>query len=115
MKPTPKEIEAMFEPTTKLLGRAIDTIRDCFPEPRPEKVGQFAEALGALAQGSCKLGWESGYAARQVRERESFVSAHGERTKDVIMALLAIARRPTNVEDVAIASGVQRSFSMTWR
>ena len=48
-----------------------------------------------------RIAWEVGYEARQVRERESFASAHGKRAEIVIKALLAIVE-PNSTQKISV-------------
>ena len=83
-QPTREELRALFESHDYTLPLS------------PENVSKAARA-----------GWECGYAARQVREKEAFASAHGTRTVAVLKGLLAISR-PSDARERAVvdAAGV---------
>ncbi len=68
----------------------------------PEEQETLAKEVRGLAGwDAAEAAWEAGYAARQVREKESFSSAHGTRAVTVLKALLTIGR-PDDSQEVAI-------------
>ena len=84
-EPTPEELVALVAKVPALAAKFVAEFGDTEPA-----ADLFAEAL--------RVGWDAGYEARKVREKEIFSSAHGTRTVTVLKALLAIVRPSSHVD-----------------
>ena len=79
----------------------MDTMRT------PEEQETLAKEIRGLAGwDAAEAAWEAGYAARRVREKDGFSSAHGTRTLAVLKALLAIITPRTSVEVSVVQAAI---------